>query len=232
MPMYNSKRMKQRPLLLHCRLEGTISVTQTPLSQELTIIFQNDHEHRFFVNWNPQPWPSVGEAVAAQRTPDLSNIIQEIVDHSDWKSGNALSIIITGTGKRVAKSFNNDPESGPLLHVQWMLPNQPPITVADPEYSTSENKALNISTPGLLGNDTDPEGAPLTAVLDKSPSNAASFTLNSDGSFEYIPGTNFIGIDSFDYHASDGTDPGNSITVIINVIAQDVYGRIGSLAVR
>jgi hypothetical protein len=58
------------------------------------------------VLWAPAPWPNVGDAGLAQRTPNLAAVIQELVDRSGWASGNALVIIITGTGERVAESFN------------------------------------------------------------------------------------------------------------------------------
>ncbi|MEM7312449.1 MAG: Ig-like domain-containing protein, partial [Planctomycetota bacterium] len=58
--------------------------------------------------------------------------------------------------------------------------------------------------PGVLVNDTDADGDPLTATLVNGPSNAQSFTLNADGSFEYVPLVGFSGVDTFDYEVSDG----------------------------
>lgn len=46
--------------------------------------------------WSPANWTTVGEAGAAQRTVDISSIIQEIVGQGGWSSGNAIVIIITG----------------------------------------------------------------------------------------------------------------------------------------
>ncbi|MEE9608500.1 MAG: hypothetical protein V3U03_12235, partial [Myxococcota bacterium] len=74
-----------------------------------------------FVPWNPAPWPSVGEAGPDQQTPDLSLVIQEIVDRPGWSSGNALAILITGTGQRVAESFDGDANGAPLLHVRYVM---------------------------------------------------------------------------------------------------------------
>ena len=54
-------------------------------------------------------------------------------------------------------------------------------------------------------------------MLDTGPANAAAFTLNPDGSFTYTPNANFNGIDSFTYHASDGTVDSNIATVTIRV---------------
>lgn len=94
-----------------------------------------------------------------------------------------------------------------------------PPTAVDDSYNTDEDTALNVSAPGVLDNDTDSENDTLTATLVTGPSNAASFTLNSDGSFSYTPAANFNGMDSFTYKASDGTLDSNTATVTINVNA-------------
>ena len=63
---------------------------------------------------------------------------------------------------------------------------------------------LTVPAPGVLGNDSDPDGDPLTAVLVTGPSHG-SLTLNANGSFSYTPAADFAGSDSFTYRASDGT---------------------------
>jgi uncharacterized protein YjiK len=73
------------------------------------------------VPWSVAVW-SRGEAGPDQRTPELSAVVQEIVDRPGWSSGNALAIIITGTGERVAESYEGDAAGAPLLHVVYALP--------------------------------------------------------------------------------------------------------------
>jgi 3-phytase len=68
------------------------------------------------VPWAPPPWTVVGEAGVNQRTPDLSAVLQEIFNRPGWSSGNALALIITGTGRRVAESF--DAGRPPVLHIE------------------------------------------------------------------------------------------------------------------
>ena len=80
--------------------------------------------------------------------------------------------------------------------------NDAPTGTAD-EYEVDEDGVLTVPEPGVLDNDTDPELDSLTAVIETGPSNAASFTLNSDGSFTYQPVANFDGADSFTYRATD-----------------------------
>jgi len=94
--------------------------------------------------------------------------------------------------------------------------NAPPVAGAD-AYSTNEDTPLNVSAPGVLANDHDPENAPLSAHLVTGPTNAASFVLNSDGSFTYTPAANFNGQDSFTYSASDGALSSAPATVTLMV---------------
>jgi hypothetical protein len=72
------------------------------------------------VGWSPPPWNSVGQAGPDQRTPDISAVIEEIVARPGWSSGNSLVIIITGSGKRVAESYNGVSSAAALLHVEYI----------------------------------------------------------------------------------------------------------------
>jgi CSLREA domain-containing protein len=96
--------------------------------------------------------------------------------------------------------------------------NTPPTAVAD-TYTTAEDTPLNVAASGVLGNDSDPDaGDSITALLVSGPSNAASFTLNANGSFNYTPNSNFNGSDSFSYKARDNNNAdSNTVTVAITV---------------
>ena len=93
--------------------------------------------------------------------------------------------------------------------------NDPP-TAANDSYSTAEDTALSVAAPGVLGNDSDPDGNALTASLVSGPSHG-TLTLNANGSFSYTPAANYNGPDSFTYRASDGTATSNVATVSITV---------------
>ena len=71
------------------------------------------------VPWAPAFWNLVGEAGAAQRTPELASLVQAVVDRPDWNLGNSLAFVITGTGKRTAESFEGLAAGAPLLHVEY-----------------------------------------------------------------------------------------------------------------
>jgi cysteine-rich repeat protein len=74
------------------------------------------------VAWTPPPWTVVGGAGAAERTPDLAAIVQEIVDRPGWAPGNALALVVTGTGTRTAETFEGDPDAAPLLQIEFVVP--------------------------------------------------------------------------------------------------------------
>ena len=87
----------------------------------------------------------------------------------------------------------------------------------DDQYSVNEDVTLTIDAAnGVLGNDTDIDGDNLTSVLVDAPSNG-NLTLNTDGSFEYVPNANFNGTDSFTYQANDGELNSEPATVTITV---------------
>ncbi|MEZ6045602.1 MAG: hypothetical protein R3C11_08500 [Planctomycetaceae bacterium] len=49
------------------------------------------------IDWEIQPWIA-DEHNDAEKTPDLTSIVQEIVNRDGWKPGNAIAFIIHGKG--------------------------------------------------------------------------------------------------------------------------------------
>ena len=95
--------------------------------------------------------------------------------------------------------------------------NTAPVAVAD-GYSTTLNTAKVQAAPGVLSNDSDADGNPLTAVLDVNVAHG-TLVLNANGGFTYTPTTGYTGPDSFTYHANDGTANSNVVTVSLTVSA-------------
>jgi hypothetical protein len=103
--------------------------------------------------------------------------------------------------------------------------NDAPVAYGD-YYNTTINVTLNLSAPGVLGNDTDDDGpVALVAVLDSDVGNG-SLTLHANGSFEYIPVLDWSGVDSFTYHAYDGLE--NSSTVTVEITVKQINQSIAS----
>ena len=73
------------------------------------------------VDWNAVPaWNDVN---VVRQSPDLTGIVQEIVNRGGWCGDNAMAFVIelngSGGGPRIAESFDNDPSRGPILRVNY-----------------------------------------------------------------------------------------------------------------
>ncbi|MFN5908786.1 MAG: tandem-95 repeat protein, partial [Planctomyces sp.] len=106
--------------------------------------------------------------------------------------------------------------SAPVTFLITVQPvNDPPAAVAD-QWQITENGSLNVGPTGVLANDSDVEGDPLTAILLTGPQHG-TFSLNADGSFAWLPPTGWYGTDSFSYVASDGVDVSAAAVVSLTV---------------
>ncbi len=83
------------------------------------------------VNWIPSAWSTIGEAGLNQQTPDLSTIVQEIIDRSGWEDDNSMGFIISGTGTRTADSYNGSSSDAATLHISFELNLCAPFFDAD-----------------------------------------------------------------------------------------------------
>jgi hypothetical protein len=131
----------------------------------------------------------------------------------------SCSITLTATGNRTLTATYSgdgsfDPSSDTESH-QVVAPNSPPNS-SDDAYTTDEDKTLTVAVPGVLGNDTDPDGDALQAEKVSDPANG-SVTFRANGSFDYTPNPNFSGDDSFTYRASDGSATSTPSAVHITV---------------
>ncbi len=88
-----------------------------------------------------------------------------------------------------------------------------PIAIND-FYVYTSGQMLTVAAPGVLANDTDPEGDTLTAVLASGPT-YGTLTLQLNGGFTYTPDADHSSA-SFTYFASDGTNTSATATVTLN----------------
>jgi len=83
-------------------------------------------------------------------------------------------------------------------------------------YATAKGVRLDVRAPGVLANDTDPQGHRLAATLISGPAHGR-LTLRADGSFTYTPTSGFSGVDQFVYSAKDSGGRSDRATVTIKV---------------
>ena len=77
-------------------------------------------------------WPGAPAWVKDQKhsTPDLSAIVQEIVDRPGWNSGSPLTFLIEGTGTRPFRTWDEDPDLAPILSITFdTLPVGPTFSI-------------------------------------------------------------------------------------------------------
>jgi uncharacterized repeat protein (TIGR01451 family) len=109
--------------------------------------------------------------------------------------------------------------------------NTPPLC-NDDFYVTTQNVALSVGgASGVLANDSDIDGNPISAILVTPPAaGQGTVTLNSSGGFTFTPASNFTGNATFTYKANDGqSDSSNTATVTIRVNPPE--GPVADLAV-
>ena len=90
-----------------------------------------------------------------------------------------------------------------VIHV--LPPNSPNTTLAADDYV-----ATSVNTPvsgNVKPNDTDPEGNTQTVSPQTTTTSAGSLTLNADGSFRFVPTTDYSGPASFVYTTCDNGSP-------------------------
>lgn len=101
-----------------------------------------------------------------------------------------------------------------------------PLTVADRYVVLSQSTTIDAAS-GVMKNDVARDDYPLSSSLMTNASHG-NVTLNTDGSFTYVPQTNFAGIDSFSYRVSDGVDDLNGATVSLSVFSLADWSTIAS----
>jgi hypothetical protein len=174
----------------------------------------NYHYHRVFFNSSSNVGYQIdGNPIQSFTTAaDIPNGTMPVTAQAWANTGYSTSLLLQYIMARPYSSPEPTTSVGPAGE------RLPPVAQND-AYTTNEDTPLTVVAPGVLGNDTDPEGRSLTAELVKGPSHG-TLTLNADGSFTYTPTTYFVGTDSFTYAAYDGIATSNTATATITVVGE------------
>ncbi len=111
----------------------------------------------------------------------------------------------------------------------------------DDEAVTPQGTTLNATAPGVLANDSDPDGDPLTVILfnvnghNYSPGTTVNLpegdlTLNADGSYTFVPASGYVGpVPTVTYTASDGfTATSAHLDIIVDYVNTDPIFNVSS----
>lgn len=139
------------------------------------------------VTWSPAAWTSRGASSDAQRTPDLSSLVQEIVSRDGWQAGNAVAVLVRGGGVRVAEAYDGEPNAAALLHVEFESadvpaegedPEEEPTNQAphvDAGASAEITLGESVSLQGTVDDDGLPDGSVTTTWSENSGPGTVSF---------------------------------------------------------
>lgn len=148
----------------------TVTITGEDVDDAITFTSSNDNlsdrpETSASVDWAIPHWPSVDAEGSDQETPDLSTIIQEIVNRPGWSSGNDLVILMksyTGSGYRTAEAYDGDSGDAPLLEVTYTPDTTPPSA---PSITSVPSSPTGDNTPAISGTATE-DGGTVTVYSD------------------------------------------------------------------
>lgn len=108
------------------------------------------------------------------------------------------------------------------VSINIMGANQPPVANPD-NYQAVKNELLTVATAqGVLANDSDDYGGLFIFSYDPVGINGGVVNMGSDGSFTYMPVTDYEGSDSFTYTVRDSEGLEDVGTVSISVDAINV----------
>ena len=140
-------------------------------------------------------------------------VTTDFAGHND----HAYALALQQDGKVVAAG-DSSPDFA-LTRYATAAGNNPPVA-QDDSYSAAEDTPLTVPAPGVLGNDSDADGDPVSvaAASVTAPAHGTA-TVNADGSFTYTPAANFNGADTVTYQASDGAALSGTATVTVTVTA-------------
>jgi len=115
-------------------------------------------------SWSVPEWIK-DTSGAAQTTPDLTAIVQEIIDRGGWSSSNSMAFIFITTGDEQRRAITADDggDPAPILTIDYTLPNEAELGIT---------KTDSI---GLVAN-----GAPFSYILNVSnngPNTAATVNV-------------------------------------------------------
>jgi len=116
------------------------------------------------VSWSPPEWLNRSEASLGQRTPDIAEVLQAVIELGDWAQGNSMVIIITGDGTRVAEAYDGVASAAPLLHIEFDPLGGNPTATGTPTATASNtptpnptNTTVPTATPTLTDTPTPTE---------------------------------------------------------------------------
>jgi hypothetical protein len=171
------------------------------------------------VAWSPPDWGVVGEAGVGQRSPDLSVVVQEVVDGAGWSEAGALGLVISGSGQRIAESFEGGAGVAPLLHLEYVtgggVVNVAPVVDAGPDVAVVVGGVVEVG--GSVSDDGLPVPPGVVVVGWEKVSGPGPVSFGDVGSVVTSVGFSVPGVYVLRLSADDGELVGfDDVTVTVS----------------
>ena len=128
------------------------------------------------VSWSPSAWSTAGQQ---QVSPDLSALIQEVINQPGWSAGNAVVVVVTGTGRRTAESYDGSAAAAPVLNVDFTAGDGGPGPGPGPG-TIYEAEATDGTVTRLDGVYIDPEATASGGAVANYPNSGGSVNWTID----------------------------------------------------
>jgi len=105
-------------------IDGQLTPDAEPFVDEFMNVSQRPAWTSTVVPWSVPYWIAENDK---SQTPDISVLVQELVNQADWAGGNAMVFTIQddpanpSTGVRAAESYNGESSNAPLLHIKAIV---------------------------------------------------------------------------------------------------------------
>lgn len=99
------------------------------------------------VAWNTVPSFVIDNTYTS---PDVSTIVQEIVNRAGWVTGNEMVFVVSGTGTRVAEAYDGEMDATPYLQVQYSMPATALTTYIVQVETADLSPGATLTSPGTV----------------------------------------------------------------------------------
>ncbi len=177
------------------------------------------------ISWSVPAWVANKNSTS----PDLSQIVQEVIGQPDWQSNQSMSFIITGSGLRLAKAFEKASAWAPELVIEYQIPPPPSNPNSFTAIASSPTQVdlswENVSGASSYSLERKPYAGNYTTLASITTLNYTDTTVNPDTFYSYrLKAINVQG-------SSPGLDvqvttPPTGILGGVNAATQGVFGPV------
>lgn len=108
-------------------IHGELSPNPKPFVQQNKNLSQRKLTQQKVLWQTDKKWHILKESGKPQRTPDLTHIVQALVNQPQWELGNAMTFLIQGKGIRTAEPFESGPDVAPKLVIEYSNAQSPVV---------------------------------------------------------------------------------------------------------